>query len=83
MLPNFANTLSVGDHTIVAMFDDGNDATAEFTVIPVEEESADKTASDESTTSPKTGDTLPAGVVGLIAIAAAAVLAFAWRKRMA
>lgn len=89
--PSFAKTLSVGDHTIEAMFNDGNNAAASFTVTaaseeettPAEEKPADKAASDESKESPKTGDTLPMGAVGLTAIAAAAVLAFAWRKRRA
>ena len=89
--PSFAKTLSVGDHTIEAMFNDGDNAVAAFTVTaaseeettPAEEKPADKAASDKAKESPKTGDTLPMGAVGLTAIAAAAVLAFAWRKRRA
>ena len=89
--PSFTKTLSVGDHTIEAMFDDGENAAASFTVTaaskekttPTEKKPAYKPASDRAKASPRSGDTLPMGAAGLTAVAAAVVFAFAWRKRRA
>ncbi|MBQ3300991.1 MAG: hypothetical protein IJH04_02340, partial [Eggerthellaceae bacterium] len=62
--PAYLETLSVGDHEIQAVFDDGS-ATASFTV---------KAAPTKPTSSANTGDALPVIAVVVIALVAAIAL---------
>ena len=63
----YLDTLSVGEHTLTALFDDGDSANANFTILAAENadkkaenennKNADKNPSNnENTTSPQTGD---------------------------
>lgn len=68
--PSYLETLSVGEHTITALFDDGNKASAKFTVV-AKKASGNSTTTNSTTTNsttkkantvsttgaPKTGDT--------------------------
>jgi len=63
--PSYLETLSVGEHTLTALFDDGNKASAKFTVV-AKKASGNSTTTNSttkkanvvntSTTAPKTGD---------------------------
>ncbi|MBP3815319.1 MAG: sortase B protein-sorting domain-containing protein [Firmicutes bacterium] len=63
--PSYLETLSVGEHTLTALFDDGNKASAKFTVV-AKKASGNSTTTNSttkkantvsSTGAPKTGDT--------------------------
>lgn len=63
--PAYLETLSVGEHTITALFDDGNKASAKFTVVARKASGNSNTTNSttkkantvSSTGAPKTGDT--------------------------
>ena len=63
--PAYLETLSVGEHTLTALFDDGNAASAKFTILAKSTNTNSQTSSgtakkanvvNSSTTVPKTGD---------------------------
>ena len=93
LLPDYLKTLSASEHTVTALFDDGNDVAATISITePKEEAAGDPIQPEEaksssvkpasSTTSPKTGDEQHA-IIPFVAVAfASLVIAFvAWRKR--
>lgn len=58
--PSYMETLTAGKHTLTARFDDGNDVSAEFTVLAAGADSKNNSSTDiaskNSSTSPATGD---------------------------
>ena len=81
LLPAYLQTLSSGDHTLTAQFDNG-EAEAKFTVKEVDASGKDGDASGKSTpsTMPSTGDGHLASLVGMLALVALAVAASAFRS---
>ena len=94
LLPDYLKTLNVGEHTITALFDDGNDVAATISITePKEEAAGDPVQPEEaksssvkpasSTTSPKTGDDQHTIIVIFAALAftSLVIVLVAWRKR--
>ena len=58
--PSYMETLTAGKHTLTARFDDGNDVSAEFTVLAAGADSKNNSSTDNASkntsTSPATGD---------------------------
>ena len=74
--PSYLSTLSTGEHTFAASFDDGSDATASFTVKA-------KDTTPNNNTSPNTGDESGGMAVLTLAIAAAAAALFVFARKRA
>ena len=53
--PAYLETLSVGEHTITALFDDGNSASAKFTIAASESRSSSGSGTSGDSTSNRTG----------------------------
>ena len=94
LLPDYLKTLSASEHTVTALFDDGNDVTATISITePKEEAAGDPVQPEEaksssvkptsSTTSPKTGDDQRAIIIVFAALAFASlvIVLVARRKR--
>lgn len=94
LLPDYLRTLEVGEHTVTALFDDGNDVEATISITePKEEAAGDPVQPEEaksssvkptsSTTSPKTGDDQRAIIIVFAALAFASlvIVLIARRKR--
>ena len=83
----FLDTLAAGEHTLTAMFDDGDDVTVKFTVAAkaadVETKTTEaKTTETKKTDSPKTGDNsnIPLAFM-LMLYSAMAAIYFTLRRR--
>ena len=74
--PSYMATLSEGDHTLTALFDDGDGVDASFKVA-----AKAKPASEPSKTTPKTGDDNGALAIALSVVAAASLCAVALSVR--
>ena len=53
--PEYLETLAVGEHTLTALFDDGNNPTAKFTIAASESRSSSGSGTSGDSTSNRTG----------------------------
>ena len=76
--PGYLQTLSAGDHTLTAMFDDGDDVTTGFTILAAAQENTPTptpTPVPTNTAVTSTGESFPVTVVfGIVMIVASAAL---------
>ncbi len=78
--PGYLQTLSAGDHTVTAMFDDGDDVTTGFTILAAAQENTPTptptpTPVPTNTAVTSTGESFPVTVVfGIVMIVASAAL---------
>ncbi|MBQ9042077.1 MAG: hypothetical protein IJ111_04605 [Eggerthellaceae bacterium] len=77
--PAFLKTLAPGEHTIAALFDDGDPAQASFTV-KAAPASATKASGSRSAIA-KTGDALPVSTLAALALAAFAAVSALYARR--
>ena len=78
--PAYLETLSLGEHSITALFDDAPDATARFSIAA--ESSSDNNSSNSSEKAiPVTGDTIPVVFLTMLAVVAGALLLLSVKKR--
>lgn len=83
--PKYLETLAVGKHTLTALFDDGNDPAAGFTVIAADDQDPDsKTDPENGSTTPDTGDRsgIPFFIALMLISLAAAVFLIVKRKKI-
>ena len=78
--PGYLQTLSAGDHTLTAMFDDGDDVTTGFTILAAAQENTPTptpTPTPAGTAIASTGETFPMTVLYGIAMLIASALCIA------
>ena len=84
--PAYLETLAVGEHTLTAIFDDGNNPTAKFTIVaapqpqPQPAPAKAAPATTPAKTTPRTADDAAPAGYALLALAAAACALGARRR---